>query len=631
MALEVTIYRFVSTPVLTVKPDKTSGITKRVMGDDSAILLFELNKMVYFRLGDTAVIYGDTYKLNKMPLVTKTSRENFEYTMTMQAYQYDLAKAQYMFYDRNNILQEGDFSLTGTAEDFIKLLVTNINRISTGWTKGLVTVTAWKTLTFSKEDCYSVLTKIAAAFETEWYIEGQTINLQKQARTLPGLKFKYGLKVGLWDITRTQTDSRTVTRLYAFGSTKNLPPEYPGTRLRLPMIYTEFSNLTWTVVDNGNGTQTITFRYSSPLSSRKKYSVDYRLLGDSAWTNYTVANPLASTNPLVITVPLGIYEVQFHRYLLSGFPLTFTDDIVITDIFTVYGNQVEPLLTGAPLPFLEKNTDLYGIIEGDFIDENIFPERTGTVTGVDATNIYRFTDAAIDFDINTQLLPGITAKLTFNTGQLAGYQFELSAFDNATKTFTILKNKDEKALDIPNSNIRPLIGDKYVLTDIMMPQSYVTDAENRLQAKAQAYLDLNSSPIYQYSITCDPKYLRKKQIAIAKGDIVWLEDIELEISKWIRVVELKKSLLDEYEYQLELGEVIQAGRIDQIQSVQIGNSEGLSNVSRTLEQNAMLEGRRVGDLTVEKGTLLLPDILPANTAAMKGLFIDDYGKVWKAE
>src|SRR5437868_1264824 len=93
--------------VLTVKPNETSGITKRVMGDDNATLLFELSRMVYFRLGDSAVIFGETYRINKIPQIIKNSREHFEYTVTMQSTKYDLRKAKYMFYDRNNILQEG--------------------------------------------------------------------------------------------------------------------------------------------------------------------------------------------------------------------------------------------------------------------------------------------------------------------------------------------------------------------------------------------------------------------------------------------------------------------------------------------------------------------------------------------
>jgi hypothetical protein len=68
--------------------------------------------------------------------------------------------------------------------------------------------------------------------------------------------------------------------------------------------------------------------------------------------------------------------------------------------------------------------------------------------------------------------------VVFNTGQLAGYTFEINRYNNATKTITINKNKDEKTLDIPSDLLHMQIGDEYVLVDIVMPQSYISNAES---------------------------------------------------------------------------------------------------------------------------------------------------------
>ncbi|WPC12739.1 hypothetical protein LEQ03_13550 [Riemerella anatipestifer] len=142
----------------------------------------------------------------------------------------------------------------------------------------------------------------------------------------------------------------------------------------------------------------------------------------------------------------------------------------------------------------------------------------GTVTQVYADNPLKFSDSTLDFDLNeyneygnTILQKGISAKVIFQTGDLAGYTLEVkeSGFDSVTKTFTLLKNQDEKSFDIPSDTFRPQVGDKYIIIDIAMPKSYVDNAEQELQAAAQDYLDKNSKQRFIYAVEPDPIYLKK--------------------------------------------------------------------------------------------------------------------------
>ncbi len=703
MSLEITIKRLAAT-VSVIKPDKTSTQVKKIMGDNIVNLNFELNHLVNFRIGDYAEIFGEIYKANRMPQIEKKDTYRYEYVMQMQSTQYDLQKAQYLFYDSNNDLKEGDFSLTGTLETFLDLLITNINRISVGWVKGVVTTTGYKTLTFSKENCLSVLQKIAEEFETEYYVEGTAINLTKQANITPQT-FKYGRSKGLYTITRVQPDSTDViTRLYAFGGTQNLPAGYPSDRLRLPGGYDVLiHDLTYTVT-TVSGRRLYTFDWTAPGNiAITGVTIEYRKVGTSTW----YSQPGTTTTPrtlypyfpgtMISSVPgiaigsagfgdtltidmdpnmqqpaagqmitvtgssfAGIYTVlssfiSGSNYFVqvdkpvSNDPLTTADvklfDTAPGDIEVRFRsepvNAVTPsiiiLLTdtdlttpvfanSAVLPYLEKNIDLYSIIEGDYINDDIFPHRDGTVTAVDALNVYKFRDAGIDFDVNAVLLPGIAAKVNFNTGQLSGYSFEISSFNNTTKEFVLLKNKDEKTLDIPSVSFKQSIGDKYVLTEIQMPASYVETAEQALQAKAQEYLDLNSSPQFQYIIVCDPAYFRKKNIKMNIGDIVWLNDVELDVNKAIRIIGLTKSLQDEFEYQLELGETVTAGTIAKILSNQQSNSQNINNVSDTINNNALLAGTYYGTLKIEQGTLQIKDI---TVGAGSALVIDVDGNIFK--
>jgi hypothetical protein len=215
--------------------------------------------------------------------------------------------------------------------------------------------------------------------------------------------------------------------------------------------------------------------------------------------------------------------------------------------FNYRGGQ-NRLILPAPLPYLQGPK--YGPyeIERAVTFEDIKPERTGIVTAVG--DKYTFTDSALDFDINLQLIAGTSAKITFQTGQCAGYEFEIAkgGYNHATKTITILKNEMEKAFEMPSDLLKPAIGDEYILSDVNMPDSYVTAAEGRLLDNGQDYFDLNSPPKVTYSIPPDQFYFERNNIEFVLGDYVSVKDLDLGIDKNIRVTSYSRDLHNKYKY-----------------------------------------------------------------------------------
>lgn len=216
-----------------------------------------------------------------------------------------------------------------------------------------------------------------------------------------------------------------------------------------------------------------------------------------------------------------------------------------------------------PVPYVERNTTIYEVIEHTMTFEEIFPKRIGTVTTIDTNNFLKFTDSGLDFDLNqtnangtTVLINGVSAKVTFNTGQLAGYTFEIkeNGFDSATKTFELLPNKDEKDLQVPSALLRPAVGDLYVITDIIMPQSYITNAELEVQGKAQAYLNENSDQRFVYTAETDPLYFKTHNINIPLGNTVRIQSTPLNLDANLRVVALIRDLQAPYDVEMELAE-----------------------------------------------------------------------------
>lgn len=505
--------------VASIKPDTSSNQQKAVMGDNILNLIFTLSRFVDFKIGDYCDVYGERYYLFKRPTLKKTSRFEIEYTLVMNADYCTLSNIQYMFYDNNNELKDGQFSLMGNPETFIDLMIQNANRVSSGWIKGEVIVADYQNMTFNGENLLEVLGRLAQQFQTEYRVEGKTIHLAQRARET-GITFRQGKDRGLYDISRTnQSDSALVTRLYAFGGSQNLPADYRD--------------------------------YSGRL-----------------------------------------------------------------------------LMTGG-LISLEKNIDKYGVIEGTQVFDDIFPHRTGRATSVDASNVYQFSDATMDFDVNSYLLPGVAAKVTFNTGQLAGYTFDIQKYDTATKTFIILKNKNEKSIDVPSPLFRIAIGDEYVLVDITLPQAYVDSAEAALKTKAQSFLDQFSEPQYSYSVTTDPVFLYKRSIEINDGDLVWIVDQDVDISRQIRVTQITREFDDEYKYQLTLSDQLSVGPLTELYNGQNDNSRAIGSLNDQMNNRAS-ENNFIGDITVSQGTIVIQDISNAPSGiTLTPLSIGSDGKLYK--
>jgi hypothetical protein len=212
----------------------------------------------------------------------------------------------------------------------------------------------------------------------------------------------------------------------------------------------------------------------------------------------------------------------------------------------------------------------YGVWESTKVFEDVYPHRVGQVSSV-GSNVYQFIDAAMPFDLNERdtngetkyLLPGQPAKVHFNTGKLAGYEFEISNYDHAAKTFTIIKQTDSNGYSFPSETLLAFqlaVGDKYVLIDIYQPQTYIDAAESEVSTKGQEYLTKYSKPQIQYSLSIDRMFLKRFTNDVQGnifwvGDLVPIKDTDLDVDKSILITGFTRNLLDEYIYSLTVSEI----------------------------------------------------------------------------
>lgn len=228
-----------TTALLTSQAHK-SGVTKAeqsitLLGADTVAITVKSATPLTFYLGDQIDVYGKTYTLNQLPGIKKTGNRNFEYTLTFEGVQYELIDVQFLLPD-DTVLD----SFTGDLEDFLGILLGNLNRVYPGkWALGVFPAnTEYKTLTYTEKNCLEVLQDLCEQYSTEFEITQangvRTLNIKTAGVNFP-YTFRYGRTGGLYELTRQNINSKNVvTRLYVYGGNSNLGNKYRYSRLCLP-------------------------------------------------------------------------------------------------------------------------------------------------------------------------------------------------------------------------------------------------------------------------------------------------------------------------------------------------------------------------------------------------------------
>lgn len=447
----VQIKRSNGTVYQSVKVGESSKRVWKFMGENTVTLEIEVTDPISFLVGDYILYNTQTYRLNTLPRVRKIGYRRYAYTAVFESTMYDLGKVQYLLFTDDPVNPEplGTFDLEGTAQTFANQIITNLNRVFSGWSlSGSLPATEYRNLYFEGETCLAALHKICEEFGLEFSFNEKAITINYDLGTSHTRTFRYGKGNGLYELERKSIESKEViTRLYAFGSEKNIPADY------------------------------------------RNYSPRLKLASD----------------------------------------------------------------------YVESGVATYGVIEHTEIFEDIFPTREGTVSYVNPADEKIFRDSGLDFDVNDYLLSGLAAKVHFRTGDLAGYSFEINSYTHESggypsREFAINVNKDEKDFEVPSSTLKPAYGDKYVLLDIKMPQSYIDAAETALAARAQDFIDKYSKPQVAYDLTIDPIYLSQNPITLAPGDFVKVGDTDISVYEDVRILGLSYPLPFPNRLDVELSE-----------------------------------------------------------------------------
>jgi len=451
-------------PIISVSDAKQ---VKELNGANEVSLTVESAVPLELTIGDYAVIFGERYTINQLPNPEKKGDRRFVTTIKMESAQYDLLRVQFFNTDVSGFNTSPDFTLTGNLAFFCGVVVNNANRVFSGqWSTGSMSSTGDKTISFNEDNCLGALQKICQEFETEFKVSQSSDNKSITIGTfgsILGTTFEYGKGKGLYNLSRqTLNDKSVVNRLYLFGGTKNIPPNYRNFSQRL----------------------------------------------------------------------------------------------------TIQGGYIQD----------NASISAFGIIEGVKTYEDIFPKRKGTVTFVGGQLV--FADESMNFDIKDSLIEGMTAKVSFVSGGLSGYTFDVKKYDAALKAYTLMPFQDERGLELPSATLPGFtidVGDEYILENILLPSSYITEAETKLLSEGQIFLDQNKAPRVQYSLTFDEYYFKDlySQSGITNvfevGDYVTINDEDLSIiNGTTRIIGIERDCLFPYRYVLTIADSYEITLIEKI-------------------------------------------------------------------
>lgn len=216
--------------------------------------------------------------------------------------------------------------------------------------------------------------------------------------------------------------------------------------------------------------------------------------------------------------------------------------------------------------------DEYGIREGVMTFEDIYPSieevdlgegRIDEIVSVETidpdSDYFTITTKDLEFDINDYLTaetPRISIKgsnANLSPTYLGGYEFEIVEVTGTT--VRLLKNQADGVV-LPDTVTTVRAGDRFVLLGIEMPQSYITNAEDKLALRAAEYMQDEGGVELSYPVKMDEKFITENSLGdeIDSGKKAKIEDDDLDVANYFTIqtttIKYGKSILPTYEIKL---------------------------------------------------------------------------------
>ena len=235
--MELAIYNRQGTLKRKVSSDSSSRWTEEVGTEFVVTVNFTTWEFFVLSVGDYVEISGKRFSIKKEYRPKKTDTQKYTYNISFYGREHDMQDLLFCRLNQGEDDLESVFAYDGTPMEMLEKLVANMNRNTDGvtWRAGQAVTGDRKTINFNGLFCWDAAGEIAGAWETEWWLDGEYLNIGKcEHGERVTLGYMKGLKTGLTQ-NENSNSIKWFTRLIPVGSTKNIDPsKYGYTHLQLP-------------------------------------------------------------------------------------------------------------------------------------------------------------------------------------------------------------------------------------------------------------------------------------------------------------------------------------------------------------------------------------------------------------
>nr|DAS92657.1 MAG TPA: tail protein [Caudoviricetes sp.] len=493
-----------------------------LMQEDYITLLFSLSNPVYFKLGDYVDNELGIFELVDLYKPTyNTTTGEYDYELRLDAY-YWKWKNKKFFYTPETTGREAAWNLTATLDTHLNVFLDNLKALGYKfrdldftWDIDSTVENTSKLVPYDNVNLIDALTQMAETWECEWWIENHKICFGRCEYSSP-VDFKAGdltdtENVNVNSMTRSDSQTTYATRIYAFGSTRNIPSSY-----RKELIFDVKE------VDGRNISDTSRPLKISYFPSRVTYKEDYTASSNEgsgpftpSYTEWTLDKALASSakggsykvvsEGISINISTAVPQIGNRALLPAG-------DYILkaSYIYNVSGESKEVII-GNQTVSLAQNQQ-YEIVSKIQVSDTLVIDKNSSdlkvrvyvhVPAPASSELLSTFQAYVTYDINVYGGSSATTSVTFLSGA------------NAGQTFAAVYNPDLLTGDAANiiqlpEGVTASLGNRYTINNIIsgkVPDNYFSkdDKEMTLNGVVQKRLMLPEGisyvDAYKYSPT----------------------------------------------------------------------------------------------------------------------------------
>lgn len=259
--------------------------------------------------------------------------------------------------------------------------------------------------------------------------------------------------------------------------------------------------------------------------------------------------------------------------------------------------------------YIERIDGTIAFNKEDSIDcSDLYPSRVGMVSSVvvadAARNFYDIVDSSIPSDLNYEdcLIEGETMTVIFQTGMLAGKEFDAKYIHSARKFEIVPVEIDGQTM--PNDTFIPAVGDTYAVFGVMLPSAYICNNNAKSGAswdmfrQAVRYLYANEDPKFTFTGKLQAMWSRTNWATVGPklvvGGYIHFSDTQFAPDGTdIRIIGIKDFLTDPYAPTIDISNSV-SGKSVTTTLVQVGSQEVV--IGEAFDNSVQFTKRRFRDV-----------------------------------